>query len=170
MLIKKTYTRKYHGTYVVKKKFYWLNAFFLCELEPELDSEPEPVKNIPGAGAGQKRTGSTTLVGGQPFPLSLNLRVAQIPSGRLSAVSRTPTGSSRSSWRRQWTPCPTTTGTEPSSRSRKYCWTSSLVIYSSGKVIISVGLLVARCSTIFNDLCVLVVFWFLTHLVVMAVQ
>ena len=52
MLIKKTDTRKEHGTYVVKKNFYWLNAFFLCELEPRLESEPEPVKNIPGAGAG----------------------------------------------------------------------------------------------------------------------
>ena len=36
----------------------WLKACFLLELEPEL--EPEPVKKIPGAG--QKRTGSTTLL------------------------------------------------------------------------------------------------------------
>ena len=34
----------------------WLKAYFLKELEPE----PEPVKKIPGAG--QKRTGSTTLI------------------------------------------------------------------------------------------------------------
>ena len=37
--------------------------YFLQELEPEPESEPEsePVKKIPGAGAGQKQTGSTTL-------------------------------------------------------------------------------------------------------------
>ena len=48
----------FDGTGILfKKNLKWLKAYFLSKLEPEL----EPVKKIPGAGAGHKQTGSTTL-------------------------------------------------------------------------------------------------------------
>ena len=41
--------------------FEQFKAYFLQELEPQLDSELEPVKKITGAGTGQKRTSSAKI-------------------------------------------------------------------------------------------------------------